>query len=91
MYDSLLNFCLYGFLAWLFRRRKFEGQVFAAYLVGYALTRSVGESFRGDYPQYYLGGWATPAQLVSAGIFAAGLILLALLPRRKPVAGQAGG
>lgn len=80
IYDSLLNLGFYGFLAWLYRRRKFDGQVFAIYLIGYALLRSFVEYFRGDYPIYY-GGWATPAQLVSVGILAVGLLLLFLLRR----------
>jgi len=83
IYDALLNLGLYLGLAWLYRRKKFDGQVFGAYLVAYALCRSFVEIFRGDYPQYqhYLGGWATPAQMVSIGILACGLLLLALLPR----------
>jgi phosphatidylglycerol:prolipoprotein diacylglycerol transferase len=86
VYDSLLNLCLYGFLAWLFRRRKFDGQVFSVYIVCYALTRSLVEAFRGDYPahQHYLGGWATPAHLVSILIFIAGVVLLWVLPRFQP-------
>ncbi len=81
IYDSALNLGFYFFLAWTFRKKTFDGQVFAVYLVGYAVLRSTVEIFRGDYPQYYLGGWATPAQLVSMGIFAAGLVLLWVLPR----------
>ena len=81
IYDSLLNFAFYCFLAWLFRRKKFDGQIFALYLVGYAVLRSFVEYFRGDYPVHYLGGWATPAQLVSIGIIAGGLLLFFFLPR----------
>jgi phosphatidylglycerol:prolipoprotein diacylglycerol transferase len=81
IYDSLLNLGLYALLAWLYRRKRFDGQVFGTYLVGYALCRSFVEVFRGDYLQHYLGGWATPAQLVSIGILGAGLALLYLLPR----------
>jgi phosphatidylglycerol:prolipoprotein diacylglycerol transferase len=81
VYDSLLNLAFYGLLAWAFRRKKFDGQIFAIYLVGYALLRSFVEMFRGDYPQYYLGGWATPAQVVSIGTLAVGLALLWWLPR----------
>jgi len=40
------------FLAWLYRRKKFDGQVFATYLVSYAILRSFVELFRGDYPDY---------------------------------------
>jgi phosphatidylglycerol---prolipoprotein diacylglyceryl transferase len=85
IYESLLSLCLYGFLAWLYRRKKFDGQVFATYLVSYAILRSFVEMFRGDYPEYqhFLGGWATPAQLVSIGILLAGLIMLWLLHRQK--------
>jgi phosphatidylglycerol:prolipoprotein diacylglycerol transferase len=82
IYDSLLNLAFYFFLARLFRHRKFDGQVFAAYLTGYAVIRAFVELFRGDYPKHYLGGVATPAQLISIGILAAGLTLLFLLPRR---------
>jgi phosphatidylglycerol:prolipoprotein diacylglycerol transferase len=83
VYESLLNLGLYAALAWLFRRRKFDGQVFGVYLVSYAVLRSFVELFRGDYPpqQHYLGGWATPAHLASIAILAAGLVLLRLLPR----------
>lgn len=90
IYDSLLNLGFYIFLAWLFRRKKFDGQVFGTYLIGYALLRSFVEVFRGDYPpdQHYLGGWATPAQLVSIGILAVGFALLVFLPRPRSKAPQ---
>ena len=84
IYDSLLNLGLYLGLAWLFQRKKFDGQVFAAYLVCYALTRSLVETFRGDYPVYYFGGWITPAQLISVAILAAGVCLWWILSRKQP-------
>jgi phosphatidylglycerol:prolipoprotein diacylglycerol transferase len=88
IYDSLLNLALYIALAWLYRRKKFDGQVFGLYLVGYAILRSFVEAFRGDYPldQHYLGGWATPGQLVSIPIFAAGVLILGLLWRGSGIA-----
>lgn len=81
IYDSLLNLILYGCLAWLYRHKRFDGQVFAVYLVAYAILRSVVEFFRGDYPQHYLGGWATPAQVVSIVILLIGVTLWLALPR----------
>lgn len=72
LYEAFLNLVLYGLLEYLFRRRKFEGQVFAAYLIGYAILRSIVECFRGDYRTHYLGNWATPAQVISILIFVAG-------------------
>jgi phosphatidylglycerol:prolipoprotein diacylglycerol transferase len=83
IYESLLNLCLYAALAWLFRRKNFEGQVFGVYLVSYAVLRSFVELFRGDYPanQLFFGGRVTPAQMASVVVLAAGVGLLLLLPR----------
>jgi phosphatidylglycerol---prolipoprotein diacylglyceryl transferase len=86
VYESLLNLVLYLGLAWMFRRKKFDGQIFGLYLVAYALERSFVEMFRGDYPVHYLGGWATPAHLVSIAVLTAGVALLWVL-RRTTVAG----
>lgn len=85
IYDSLLNLVLYAGLAWLYRHKKFDGQVFAAYLLCYAVTRSIVESFRGDYPpDHYHGAMhLTPAQLVSIGIFVGGAVLWALLMKLR--------
>lgn len=86
VYEALLNFGLYLILAWFYRRKRFDGQVFGAYLVSYAIIRSFVELFRGDYSpaQYHLGGWFTPAHFVSLGILAAGGFLLwKLSPHRS--------
>jgi phosphatidylglycerol:prolipoprotein diacylglycerol transferase len=83
IYDALLNLILYVFLAWLFRRKKFDGQLFATYLICYAITRSFVEYFRGDYSDTHHHFGLTPAQLVSVPIFFAGLALAAILSRRE--------
>jgi phosphatidylglycerol:prolipoprotein diacylglycerol transferase len=75
VYDSLLNFALYVFLAWLYRRKKFDGQIFALYLMCYAVTRSIVEYFRGDYPVEHLHGGMTPAQVTSLFILSIGAVL----------------
>jgi phosphatidylglycerol:prolipoprotein diacylglycerol transferase len=85
IYDALLNLGLYFFLAWLFRRKKFDGQIFATYLICYAVTRSFVEYFRGDYTNVHYHFGLTPAQLVSVPIFITGLGLAAILSRRAPV------
>jgi len=82
IYESLLNLGLYLALAWFFRRKKFDGQVFAVYLLCYAVTRSFVEIFRGDYPAEHLYRGLTPAHLLSIGIFAAGAILFWTLQQR---------
>lgn len=83
IYDSLLNLCLYCFLAWLFRRKKFDGQIFAVYMICYAVLRSFVELYRGDYTPVHLLGPLTPAQVVSIGVVIAGVVLLWRLPRKK--------
>ncbi len=84
IYDALLNFALYVFLAWLFRRKKFDGQIFAAYLICYAFTRSFVEYFRGDYTDAHHHFGLTPAQLTSVPILVAGIALVVILSRRTP-------
>ncbi len=85
IYDSLLNLVLYLMLAWLYRRKKFDGQIFATYLMCYAGTRSFVEYFRGDYSDAHIHGGLTPAHLVSIGIFAAGLILFVFQKQRAAI------
>jgi phosphatidylglycerol:prolipoprotein diacylglycerol transferase len=82
VYDALLSLMLYLVLARLYRGRRFEGQVFATYLLCYAVTRSVVEAFRGDYAERYLGGIATPAHLISVVTFLVGAALYWKLSRR---------
>ena len=94
IYDALLNFILYLALAWLFRRswkmkaengggKMADGKIFALYLIGYAICRSIVEFFRGDYPADHIhAGIFTSAQLLSAPILAAGIALWFWFSRR---------
>lgn len=82
IYESLLNLVLFFALARLYRRKKFDGQVFATYLLCYAVLRAFVEMFRGDYPANQITAGLTPAQMVSLGIFAAGVLVWKLAPRR---------
>jgi phosphatidylglycerol---prolipoprotein diacylglyceryl transferase len=83
IYDSLLNLGLYIVLAWLYRRKKFDGQVFAVYLICYAVTRSIVELFRGDYDATHLRAGLTPAHWISIGILTAGAVLFVMLKRSR--------
>lgn len=85
IYDALLNLVLYGMLAWLFRRKQFDGQVFATYLMIYAIFRSISEHFRGDYPADHIHAGVTSAQLLSIPMFVIGLGLYFWLSRRPAV------
>jgi phosphatidylglycerol---prolipoprotein diacylglyceryl transferase len=87
LYDSLDNLLLYFLLAWLFRRKKFDGQIFSTYLIGYAVTRTIMECFRGDYPadhiHHLLNFSLTPGMLVSIPTFIVGLALGLILSQRR--------
>lgn len=73
IYDGLLNLILYLALAWWFRRKKFDGEIFAFYLIGYAIFRSIAEYFRGDYPADHIHDGLTSAQVLSIAIVLAGI------------------
>ena len=85
LYEAFAGLALYGFLAWAYRRRSFDGQIFALFLVANASLRFLIEFFRADYPVRYLGGWATPAHVIAMLLLAAGVTLWVVLRRnRKP-------
>jgi phosphatidylglycerol:prolipoprotein diacylglycerol transferase len=73
LYEATLNVLLYAVLARWYPRRRFKGQIFAAYLVGYALVRLGVEEFRGDYAAPMGGTWLTSAQWVSVVWLCAGI------------------
>ena len=79
IYESILNLALFAGLAGWHRHRKFEGQIFAAYLILYAALRFAVENFRGDYHFRHFGGLLTPGQLASPAVFLAGIVLYFLL------------
>ena len=86
IYSALLNVALYGGLAWLYRHKRFDGQVFGLYLAGYSINRFVVEFFRGDYQAEQLWfGWVKPGQQLSLFLLPIGITLIILL-RRRPLA-----
>ena len=88
VYDSLVNLALYLLLEFgVFRRRRFDGQVFAVWVLIYPFARSFTEFFRGDYPHRYWGGNMTPAQAMSLFTVVTGVLLYFFLPRRLTVLG----
>ena len=83
IYSALLNVALYGGLAWLYRHKRFDGQVFAVYLVGYSVCRFAVEFFRGDYLAGELWlGWIKPGQQLSLLLLPVAVALLVFLRRR---------
>lgn len=79
LYEAAMNLVFYVGLAWQYRRKRFAGETFALYLVGYGVLRFGLEFFRGDYEVRHLGGWATAGQLLSVLVVLAGIGLHRLL------------
>lgn len=94
LYESLGELVLFGFLTlWLRPRKRFNGQVMAAWLMLYAGLRATTETFRGDVERgVYLGLGA--GQWTSMIIFAAGVLVWVVGSRRtraQLAAGPGGG
>lgn len=81
--ESLGEFSIFAFLAVLSRRKKFDGQVIAVYLMVYAILRVVIEFFRGDVVRGFLiEPYLSTSQFISFLVFVSGALLYAVLWRR---------
>jgi phosphatidylglycerol:prolipoprotein diacylglycerol transferase len=82
LYESFGELALFTVLVVLVRpRKRFNGQVLASWLMGYALMRALTETFRGDVERgVYLG--LGVGQWTSIVIFAAGLLVWVIGARR---------
>jgi phosphatidylglycerol---prolipoprotein diacylglyceryl transferase len=86
LYESFIMFAVFGFLVYLHRRKKFDGQVLIAYGIIYALVRFSIEFIRDDPRGDLLGittltGLST-SQVISL-IVAAGCIVFMIMRLRK--------
>lgn len=81
LYESLGNFVIFFFLMSMRKKKKFDGQLFAYYMIGYSIIRFFIEGLRTD--SLYLGPIRV-AQLVSL-IFAGLGLLMIVVNRNKTV------
>lgn len=72
LFSTILNLLLFAFLIWLFPRRKFTGQVFLYYILGYAIYRFIIEFFR---ESIIMVGFFTLGQIYTLILLAVGVIL----------------
>ena len=71
--ESAVELANFFFLMWLFRRKKFDGQVIGAYLFLYGIARFFIEFLRGDPGRgEVFGGVMTGTQLISIGLVITG-------------------
>ena len=73
LFESAVELANFFFLTWLLARRKFEGQVIAAYLFLYGIARFFLEFLRDDPGRgEVFGGVMSGTQLISIGLVIAG-------------------
>jgi phosphatidylglycerol:prolipoprotein diacylglycerol transferase len=83
IYEFLVELANFGLLVWLFRRKKFDGQIFGTYLLLYGIARYFLEFLRGDPDRgSVFGGLMTATQLLSILMVIAGGLLWMRMPRR---------
>lgn len=87
LYESFIMLAVFGFLIWLHRRKKFDGQVFIAYAIIYSIVRFTIEFFRDDPRGNILGltdltGLST-SQMVSLLVAVFAIVFMVLRLRSK--------
>jgi len=82
IYESLASLIIF-FLLWRgLKRKRFDGQVFIAYLVLYACTRFAIELFRGDMERgFVFGGLLSTSQFISVLLLMLAAVLFFVLRR----------
>lgn len=84
MVNAILMFFI---LQWVYRHRKFYGQIVTSFLMLYGVSRFIIEFFRGDADRgVYFNETISTGQIVMAGFFVAGLAIYKFCQKRFPVA-----
>ena len=86
MFESAVELANFFLLMWLFRRKKFDGQVIGAYLFLYGIARYFLEFLRDDPGRgEVFGGMMTGTQLIAILlVIAGGLLWLRRSPKVTP-------
>jgi phosphatidylglycerol:prolipoprotein diacylglycerol transferase len=89
LFESAVEFANFLFLMWLLKRRKFDGQIFGAFMFIYGVARFFLEYLRDDPGRgSVFGGAMTGTQLVAIGLVLAGGLIWWLRPGSKPAPAQ---
>ncbi len=84
LYESLWNLLVLAFLLWHRRRKKFQGEVFFLYLVGYGIGRFWIEGLRTDQLKAAVGGIQFPvSRLLSLLLAVAGGTAILVIRHRE--------
>jgi len=80
IYEALGNLAIFGGLSLFYRHKRFDGQVWWLYVLGYGALRLGVEFFRGDYYTFYFGV-LTIGQIVAITMIAVASLALWLSPK----------
>jgi phosphatidylglycerol:prolipoprotein diacylglycerol transferase len=90
LYEAVLNFINFGILFVILKKKRFDGQVFAFYIVNYSVIRFITEYFRGDHSDkiFFIRGGTPLSSLTYPQLFCilgliVGAVLAVVLKRRK--------
>lgn len=84
VYAMLYALGLFALNHWIYKRKKFDGQVVLTFFMVYAIVRSLLEMLRGDSDRgLYFGGMVSTAQIVGICVFAVCAILYVILRSRR--------
>jgi prolipoprotein diacylglyceryl transferase len=81
IYESLAALAVFGLVMYLRRVRKFSGEVFLGWVLGYGTLRPLIEIFRGDSDRGNIGPLST-SQFIGIVSVIAGIALLVVLMRK---------
>ncbi len=84
LYETIATGAIFLFTSWLWRHRRFDGQVFGVSLMLYAIWRPINEMIRGDdvrglaHLQFLPASWPvhTTSQAISLPVFFVGLLIV---------------
>ncbi len=84
IYLSLNALFLFAVCEFFYRRKKFDGQVFWIYVLGYAITRGIIEEFRGDLVRgFVIPNVLSTAQFIGILMALGSIAMLFVLARRS--------
>jgi phosphatidylglycerol:prolipoprotein diacylglycerol transferase len=90
LFESAVELANFFILIWMLKRKKFDGQVFGAYLFLYGVARFFLEFLRDDPGRgSVFGGIMTGTQLISVGLVVMGGLIWWLRPSARAVPAQA--
>jgi len=90
LFESAVELSIFFLLTWMFKRKKFDGQIFGAYLFLYGVARFFLEFLRGDPGRgSVFGGVMSGTQLIAIGLVVSGALIWYLRSAPKVVVATA--